>query len=103
MSIARHRFYRPFAFACVIHGAAFSAVLWFALTHNDGTPNSIKPFPGIVTTCEILLFSWPIWIVALLWSCKKWFHIFLPLGLGFVGLAPGLFYVWVMSAMGRNC
>jgi hypothetical protein len=103
MPIARHRFYVPFAFAGVIHGAAFSALLWFGLTHMVSTQNSSMPLPGVQTTCEVLLFIWPVWVPALLWSCKRGFHIFLPLGLGFVGLAPGLFYLLVMLSMGHNC
>jgi len=103
MPIVRHRFYTPFAFGCVIHGAAFSALVWFGLSHMVGTPNSIMPLPGIETTCEVLFFSWPAWALILLWSSKRWFHIFLPLVVGFVGLSPGLFILLAMSAMGHNC
>ena len=100
---SRHRFYTPFAFACVIHGAAFSAMVWFGLNYMVSTPNSTMPLPGIETACKVLLFGWPAWVIPLLWSSKRWFHIFLPLGVGFAGLSPGLFMILVMSAMGHNC
>jgi hypothetical protein len=103
MVATRHRFYIPFAFACAIHGGLFSGLVWFGLTHMVNTPNSSMPLPGIETACEVLLFSWPIWAIVLWWSSKKWYHVLLPLFLGFAGLSPGLLILLALAGMGHNC
>jgi len=98
MGATRHRYYAPFAFACVVHGAAFSALFWFGLIQIVSEPS-----PGIVVACYALFFTWPVWAFVLWWSCKSWFYTLFPLTLGFLAIAPSLAFLWLLSGMGRNC
>jgi len=62
------------------------------------TPEFNKVFD---TVWGILLLAWPLWLVALviLWffGDRKWWRLFVPIGLGILLLVPALFFVWLMA------